>query len=198
MDDRYAVMDLGTNTFHLMIADKAASGFKVVLHEEEAVKLGEGGINKGSILPAPFERGVKTMQRFAAVIKENQVQQVRAIATSALRSAANGKDFITEVKEKTGIGIEMITGDQEAGVIYRGVKASGCLSSQNSLIADIGGGSVEFIICNDDEVLWKQSFEIGAARLMDRFHDADPIPQASITALNNYLDDALPSLFNQR
>ncbi len=83
----------------------------------------------------------------------------------------------------------------EAAFIYKGIKAAGCLSKQNSLIIDIGGGSVEFIICNEARILWKQSFEIGAARLMDTFHRTDPIPPESITALNLYLADSLKDLF---
>lgn len=196
MNDRYAVMDLGTNTFHLLIAEANTSGFSEIVHEEEAVKLGEGGINKGSIAPAAFERGLKTMERFGGLIKNNNVQQVLAIATSALRSAVNGEDFIRQVNAKTGIAIEIINGDQEAEFIYKGVKASGCLTKQHSVIVDIGGGSVEFIICDDSTIYWKQSFEIGAARLMDKFHRTDPIPPESITALNLYLRDHLQSLFD--
>lgn len=188
-------MDLGTNTFHLLIAEAGHPGLNEIAHEEEAVKLGEGGINKGSIVPAAFERGLKTMERFGWLIKNNNVQQVRAIATSALRSAANGEDFIRQVKEKTGIAIEIINGDQEAAFIYKGVKVSGCLTKQRSVIVDIGGGSVEFIICDDSTVYWKQSFEIGAARLMEKFHRTDPIPPESITALNLYFEDCLQTLF---
>jgi exopolyphosphatase/guanosine-5'-triphosphate,3'-diphosphate pyrophosphatase len=191
MYNRIAVMDLGTNTFHLLIVE----GTDEVVHEHESVKLGEGGINKGFIIPAAFERGIKTMQRFNELITKNQVKKIRAIATSALRSAANGQNFIDDVKELTGINIEIIDGDMEAAFIYRGIKAAGCLSKQNSLIIDIGGGSVEFIICNEARILWKQSFEIGAARLMDTFHRTDPIPPESITALNLYLEDSLKDLF---
>jgi exopolyphosphatase / guanosine-5'-triphosphate,3'-diphosphate pyrophosphatase len=194
MDKRFAVIDLGTNTFHLLIVEGSPSNLTEIVHEQDSVKLGEGGINKGFIQQAAFERGVKTMQRFHQLITKHQVKKVRAIATSALRSASNGQDFINEVKDKTGIIIEIIDGDAEAGFIYKGIKASRLLGKQNSLIVDIGGGSVEFIICNIDHILWKQSFEIGAARLMDRFHRTDPIPPESITALNLYLDDCLKSL----
>ncbi|HEY0245064.1 MAG TPA: exopolyphosphatase, partial [Mucilaginibacter sp.] len=117
--------------------------------------------------------------------------QVRAIATSTLRNAVNGIDFINEVETQTGIQIEIIDGNAEAEYIYKGIKAAGCLSAQNSLIVDIGGGSVEFIICNDKEIKWKQSFEVGAARLMDLFHHTDPIPPGSITALIIYLEEKL-------
>jgi exopolyphosphatase/guanosine-5'-triphosphate,3'-diphosphate pyrophosphatase len=190
-----AVMDLGTNTFHLLIAEGDASNFNEIVHEHDSVKLGEGGINKGFIQPVAFERGIKTMQHFHKLILKNNVGHVRAIATSALRNAANGQDFINEVNTKTGIAIEIIDGDAEAAYIYKGVKASGCLSIQNSLIMDVGGGSVEFIICNAYKILWKQSFEIGVARLMDKFHRTDPIPPESITALNLYLEDCLKDLF---
>ncbi|WP_091211312.1 Ppx/GppA phosphatase family protein [Mucilaginibacter gossypiicola] len=195
MSKRVAVMDLGTNTFHLLIAEGEIHDYHEVVHITEAVKLGEGGINKGHILPDAFQRGVNTMQRFHELIAANNVSSVRAIATSALRSASNGKDFVKEVESRTGIAIEIIDGEQEAGFIYNGVKLSGCLSAKNSLIMDIGGGSVEFILGNTDKILWKQSFEVGAARLMDQFHHTDPIPPASIEAMNLYLEDTLNDLF---
>lgn len=195
MDKRFAVMDLGTNTFHLLIAEGDIHNFREVVHQHIAVKLGEGGINKGIILPAAFERGVSTMKDFQQYISASNVQQVKAIATSALRNASNGQEFINRVKTETGIKIEIINGDREASFIYSGVKASGLLFNQNSLIMDIGGGSVEFIIGNRDQLIWKKSFEIGAARLMERFHHTDPIPPASIEALNFYLENNLTDLF---
>ncbi len=188
-------MDLGTNTFHLLIAEGKGADYKEILHLQDAVKLGEGGINKGLIQPAAFERGIIAMQNFAAHIAANGAEKVKAIATSALRGAANGQDFINEVKAKANINIEIINGDEEAAYIYKGVKAADCLTDKNSLIVDIGGGSVEFIICNQDEIKWKQSFEIGAARLMDMFHKNDPIPPESITALQLYLQDRLTPFF---
>ncbi|MDB5031217.1 exopolyphosphatase [Mucilaginibacter sp.] len=194
-DQCVAVMDLGTNTFHLLIAGGTASQYREIIHKHESVKLGEGGINKGIIQPAAYERGINTMQKFHQHIADQGVKEVRAIATSALRSASNGKQFIDEVEAKTGICIETIDGEQEAEYIYKGVKLAGGLSNQTSLIMDIGGGSVEFILGNEQSILWKQSFEIGAARLMDKFHQIDPIRAESITALNRYLEEQLVTLF---
>ena len=188
-------MDLGTNTFHLLIAEGDINNFREIVHEHIAVKLGEGGINKGMILPAPFERGIETMKQFSKQISNHNTHDIKAIATSALRNASNGKEFIERVKAEAGIDIEIVDGDREASFIYSGVKASGLLSDHNSLIMDIGGGSVEFIIGNQSELIWKQSFEIGAARLMERFHHTDPIPPASIEALNLYLENTLINLF---
>jgi len=190
------VMDLGTNTFHLLIADGSPDNFRKIVHEEIAVKLGEGGISKGYISVPAFERGLKAMNKFHQLLQDHKVERVKAVATSALRNASNGKEFIEKVKADTGIAIELINGDQEAGYIYNGVKASGCLSEGNNLIMDIGGGSIEFILSSKENIIWKHSFEIGAQRMMDRFHHSDPIPPAAIEALYVYLGEVLPDLFN--
>ncbi|RFZ85471.1 exopolyphosphatase [Mucilaginibacter terrenus] len=192
---RVAVMDLGTNTFHLLIAEGTPDNIKAVWHQTEAVKIGEGGITKGIIQPAAFARGVKCMEQFRQQISDSGANTVRAIGTSALRNAANSQDFIDKVLQKTGIQIELITGEQEAAYIYKGIAASGCLTDENALIVDIGGGSVEFIFGNRNEILWKQSFEIGAARLMAMFHQKDPIPVQSIKEMSRYLTGTLTGLF---
>ncbi|OCX54785.1 hypothetical protein BEL04_03310 [Mucilaginibacter sp. PPCGB 2223] len=196
MNNRIAVMDLGTNTFHLLIAEVENSTAREVYHTQEPVKLGEGGINKGFIQPEAFVRGINAMLHFAGHIKANNAATVKCIATSMLRNAANGAQFIDEVKAQTGIQIELIDGQQEAAYIYEGVKASGCLPDDNSLIMDIGGGSIEFILCTDEQILWKQSFEIGAARMMDKFHREDPITPECINELHQYLEQTLPDLFS--
>ena len=188
-----AVMDLGTNTFHLLIAKGDAANPEELYHTTVPVRLGEGGINNGIIQTVAYKRGVDTLIQFGEKIREFRAERVSAIATSALRSASNGHDFIEEVKTKAGIEIETITGDREAKYIYEGVKAGKCLTKQNSLILDIGGGSVEFILGNEDEIIWKQSFEIGAARMLDKFHKIDPIPETSIGEMNRYLKQILPS-----
>ncbi|SFS86969.1 Ppx/GppA phosphatase family protein [Mucilaginibacter polytrichastri] len=195
MRKRVAVMDLGTNTFHLLIVEGLSNDLKELRHDHVAVKLGEGGINKGLIQPAAFERGLQTMKSFQQYIEYYGVKEVKAIATSAMRSAANGKDFIDQVKAETGIRIETINGDSEASYIFYGVKASDVLSEATSLILDIGGGSIEFIIANNKQIFWKQSFEIGAARLMDKFHQIDPIPADSITEIHQYIDSILPDFY---
>jgi exopolyphosphatase / guanosine-5'-triphosphate,3'-diphosphate pyrophosphatase len=195
MRKRVAVMDLGTNTFHLLIVEGLANDLKELRHDHVAVKLGEGGINKDLIQPAAFERGMQTMKSFQQYIEYYGVKEVKAIATSAMRSAANGKDFMDQVKAETGIQIETINGDSEAGYIFYGVKASDVLSGVTSLILDIGGGSIEFIIANNKQIFWKQSFEIGAARLMDKFHQVDPIPADCINELYQYIDDILPDFY---
>jgi exopolyphosphatase / guanosine-5'-triphosphate,3'-diphosphate pyrophosphatase len=194
--DIAAVIDLGTNTFHLLIATGDANSPQVLYHVTQPVKLGEGGMKDGKIHPAAYQRGIRTMEQFHQQIVDHKAARVKAIATSAIRTTSNGKDFIDEVKAKTGISIETIDGDLEARYIYEGIKAGQCLTHKNSLILDIGGGSVEFIIGNNEKILWKQSFEIGAARLMDKYHQVDPIPGHCIVELHEYLQQTLQPLFD--
>ncbi len=195
MNQRIAVMDLGTNTFHLLIAEKAGNGFKEILHVTEAVKLGEGGMKNNLIKAEAYERGIRTLEVFAEKIRVNEASRVRVVATSAIRSTKNGLDFINEVKTKTNIHIEVINGLTEAGLIYKGVKSSGILSAEKALILDIGGGSVEFILCDEQQIYWKNSFEIGAQRLRQLFHQVDPMTEENISNLKNYLEEQLQVLF---
>jgi exopolyphosphatase/guanosine-5'-triphosphate,3'-diphosphate pyrophosphatase len=156
--------------------------------------LGEGGISHGAIAPAAYERALQTLQYFKTKIAEHHVQEVRALATSAVRNAANGQSFIQDIANQLGIQVEVISGEREAELIYHGVKSALEIGFEKSLIIDIGGGSVEFIICDDHQIYWKQSFEIGAQRLLDKFFITDPIAEHAIEAEKLYLQEKLGSL----
>lgn len=188
-----AVIDLGTNTFHLIIAEVADSSVNVLYKTNVPVRLGEGRINENIIIPAAFERGIQTLKTFREIINEFGAFSIKAIATSAVRSASNGLDFVNAAKELANIDIEIITGDQEAAYIFNGVKATG-LISELSLIMDIGGGSTEFILCNKEELLWKKSYNIGAARLMQAYFKSDPISQVEQQGITDQLDNELTEL----
>lgn len=190
---RVAVIDLGTNTFHLIIADLSANGVEVIFKTNVPVRLGEGRINDHIIIPAAFERGLQTLKDFKQQIEQHKVSLVRAIATSAIRSASNGSDFVVAANSFAGIGIEVISGDEEAGFIFRGVKATGAIQ-QASLIMDIGGGSTEFIICTPQQLLWKKSYNIGAARLMQAWFHSDPISSEEKSAILEHLGSELQEL----
>ncbi len=192
---RIAVIDLGTNTFHLLIAETAGSQPEILYKTNVPVKLGEGRINDNIIIPAAFERGLNCLETFSHTIAEYQVDQVRATATSAVRSAENGQDFVDAVKERTGINIETISGEVEAELIYQGVKLSGAIA-ERSLIMDIGGGSVEFILCDPEKLIWKKSYNIGAARLMQQFFKSDPIADEEKNAILFHIQNQLIDLFD--
>lgn len=194
-DKRVALIDMGTNTFHLLITEiRDGNEPNDLVKIKEAVKLGEGGISHGQIAPAAYARALKTLHHFKSLLDQHQVQEVKAMATSAVRNAANGPDLIRDIAAQTGIAVETINGDQEAELIYYGVKSALEIGYEKSLILDIGGGSVEFIICDDHQIFWKQSFEIGAQRLLDKFFITDPLEEHAIEALKLYLQEQLTPL----
>lgn len=188
-----AVIDLGTNTFHLIIAEPDGDELNILYKTNLPVKLGEDRINENIIIPEAFARGIKALKSFKEEIDRHKVQLVSAIATSAIRSAGNGADFIRVALEEAGIEIRVISGDEEAEYIYNGVRATGVLT-HTSLIMDIGGGSTEFVICDQEKVLWKKSYNIGAARIQQAYFNSDPINLQDRDAIRNRLIEELPEL----
>ena len=188
-----AVIDLGTNTFHLIIAEVSATTMNILFKTNEPVRLGQGRINENIIIPEAFERGIDTLKNFRKEIDRHHVAVVKAVATSAVRSAGNGADFINAAEKEAGISIEIATGDEEAAYIFNGVKATGAIKGA-SLIMDIGGGSTEFIICNEAGIIWKKSYNIGAARLMQAYFKSDPISEQDQSAINKHLNNELAEL----
>lgn len=186
-----AIIDLGTNTFHLYIAEVKANTLHEYYKMQIPVKLGKGGINNGEITSDAFRRGLTALHEFAKYIERFQVKDIQAFATSAIRNASNGSQFIEEAHRQFGIPIQAISGDVEAGFIYRGVNHSFKFPDETVLVMDIGGGSVELIIGKQQNILWKQSFEIGAARLIDLFHHENPISSSEVEALTAYLTEKL-------
>ncbi len=192
---RIAVIDLGTNTFHLLIADVLSGGsYKKNFVTRAIVKLGKGGIGRNIIADASFRKGIKTISHFSNLIIEHKVEKVFAFATSAIRSAKNRNEFTKEVKNRTGIRIKVIDGDEEATLIYLGVKQCVDLGNSPKLIIDIGGGSTEFIIADKKKIYWKHSFNIGASRLLEKFKPSDPITSKEIKMLEAYFDSTLKPL----
>ena len=171
---RLALIDMGTNTFHLLIVeDRPGQPPHVLLRTKVGVRLGEGGISQGEIAPAPYDRALQTLRGFKEEIELHQATEVRATATSAMRVTRNGPDLVRDILELTGIQVEVIGGEREAELIWKGVRQAVPLGPERQLLMDVGGGSVEFIIANDHEIFWKESFEIGAQRLLD-YYFPDP------------------------
>lgn len=190
--NRLAVIDLGTNTFHLLIVEAEGQKFKVLYRERRFIKLAEEGIEK--IGTAPFQLAISTMEHYHAVLKQFQVEQIKAFGTAALRTASNGKMLMELIEVKTGIKVQLISGAREAALIHKGVAQAFAIGEENVLIMDIGGGSVEFIIANQQEVIWAKSFPIGVAVLFHQFHKSDPISADEIDALKTYLKQMLMPL----
>ena len=188
-----AVIDLGTNTFHLLIAAvEDDDRVREVYRERIFVKLASEGID--TIGPAPFQRGITALRHFADEIRKHRVDRVTAIGTAALRTASNGEVFVRTAELETGIVIRLIPGDLEAELITRGVLAALPPLRERILIMDIGGGSTEFILASEAGVHWRQSFPIGVAVLQRKFHHSDPIDEGEIRALDEYLTRTLVPL----
>jgi exopolyphosphatase/guanosine-5'-triphosphate,3'-diphosphate pyrophosphatase len=194
VNTRIAIIDLGTNTFHLLVADVKGTRFKNVYKTKDAVKLGEGAIHKKFIAEIPFERGIRTLINYKKKIDELHPVSVHAYATSAVRSARNGQEFVDTVRSRTNIPVNVISGLREAELICAGVRQCISLRGNPVLIMDIGGGSIEFIIADDKKIFWKKSFDIGAARLLEIFKPSDPVTTTEIEMLEKFLDKELLSL----
>ncbi|MBI1226174.1 MAG: hypothetical protein GC192_13145 [Bacteroidetes bacterium] len=190
---RLAVIDCGTNTFHLLVVDLLPdSSFKQIYRLREYVRLGQEGLNR--IGDAPFQRGLDCIQLFDKIMQELGVDKHRAFGTEALRRASNGAEFIQAVKNLTQVEIQLISGNEEARLIHLGVKQAIPFFQGKTLIMDIGGGSVEFIIAGEEEVYWAQSFPIGVQVLFSQFQKNDPITEAEIEAIRDFFDQILSPL----
>ena len=186
---RFAVIDLGTNTFNLLIGEISPNKkkFLKLFNTKIPVKLGEKSINLGYIDEMPFKRGINALIKFKEFIRHYNVQNVFAFATSAIRSANNGDEFVKEAFDITQIAITIIDGDEEAELIYYGNKMAVKMTDDISLIMDIGGGSTEFILANNHTIFWKQSFLLGASRIFEKFNFSNPITRAEEIAFYDYL-----------
>ncbi|TRX53776.1 exopolyphosphatase [Fulvivirga sp. M361] len=190
---RVAIIDCGTNTFHLLIAQHNAGQKYVLFQDKQLVKIGEG-INDQVIHEEAQKRALNAMKAFRSLIDNYKVSAIFAFATSAFRNAKNGPDLKKKIFQLYDIDINIISGQDEAEHIFWGVNDALDIGKKNSLIMDIGGGSVEFVIAQKDDLLWKQSFEIGAQRLLDLFQRHDPILEEEVNALNEYLSKFLKTL----
>ena len=193
---RLSIIDLGTNTFNLLVAERDAAGNLHVLHtEERAVFLGRGGIEQGVLTEEATERGFTVLRAFAGKSREMGAERITGFGTSALRNAQNGRTFTSRAKSELDIAITIIPGDEEADLILDGVRQAVTFTGKPTVVMDIGGGSIEFILATDKALMWKRSFEIGATRLLERFSPSDPLTLEEYFRICAYLDAKLEPLF---
>lgn len=193
-----AIIDLGTNTFDLLVYDTrvpGSAGLRIIHAEERPVFLGRGGIEQGMIMPDAITRALETLRAFQGVARDHGADTVRGFGTSALRNARNAADLTTRAQVELGIPIQVIAGETEAELILAGVREAVTFSSKPALVMDIGGGSIEFILATNKALMWKQSFELGATRLRERIPVSDPITIAEEARVAAHLDDRLEALY---
>lgn len=168
----FAVIDLGSNSFHLLIADYSetgdAPGFSVVYRCSEKIQLAEGIAKTGKLCDAAMERGINCLRNFKSHIDTHLPSVIRVVATQALRQAENASVFISRAQQE-GFDINVISGEEEAELIYRGISDPLDDSSENRLIIDIGGGSTEIAVGKNNNVLFATSLAMGCVVWRDRF-----------------------------
>ena len=184
-----AVVDLGTNTFNCCVASLYGNNFKTLLEFHEYPRLGENGVAFGYISDEAMERGIQSLRTIKERIEPFDCQKVTLIGTSALRNANNANAFSKRVEELFGYHITIIPGEQEAEYIFLGNNLAFDWGEKTALILDIGGGSNECIICHQNEILWKHSFECGMQRIVSKFGLSHPLPQTTLDNVTEYLNE---------
>lgn len=195
MQPRSATIDLGTNTFNLLVYERDAGGLRIVHSEERPVFLGRNGIEHGVLAADAMERGMEVLHAFRAIAREHGAHTLTGFGTSALRNARNAAEFTQRAAQELGIMITVIPGDAEAELILEGVRQAVTFNKKPALVMDIGGGSIEFILATDKALMWKQSFEIGATRLRERIPISDPITVDEEARIAAHIDDRLEALY---
>ncbi len=186
MPDKIAIIDIGTNTINLLMVNKYAKTYQVLHSERTGVKLGQGGLNKSVITKKSFNKGIDCLVNYTETCAEYNVKSIYAFGTSMLRQAKNAKTFIHLVKKKTNLDIQILNGVEEAKLIYNGIKL-GYDFHEKSVIMDIGGGSTEFILADQNGLIDTVSLDIGISRINQHFNFSNTLSQLDIKAIEQFL-----------
>lgn len=195
--DRYAAIDLGTNSFHLIIAEINNEGsLSIIDREREVIRLGTQISDELKVIsPDEIDHAVKILQKFKKLAEKHDAKIITA-ATSAVREAANQKEFIERVQNEAGIKVNVIEGRHEAELIYKGAEKALDLQNKKALCIDIGGGSSEFILTSDSEFIFAQSLKIGAVRLSKKFFPDFLLSDENIQSCRRYVKSLLIDQLN--
>lgn len=184
-----AAIDMGTNSLHMVIVkiDPALPAFTIIAREKETVRLGDRDLESGNLKPEVMQKAIQTLRRFQEVAKTLNAEQIVAVATSAVREAPNGRDFLHQIAEELKLNVSLISGQEEARRIYLGVLSGMELNNQPHIIIDIGGGSTELILGDGQDPRSLSSTKIGAVRLTGEFITTDPISNVEFQYLQAYI-----------
>src|SRR6516162_3003153 len=173
---RIAAIDLGTNSIHMIVVRiRPDLSFEVVDREKEMVRLGAGGLDGRSLTPTAMTAALQTLAKFRRLADSHNVDEIVAAATSAVREAENGGDFIAEVERRTRIKIRVISGTEEARLIHMAAVYGVHMGGNPAVVIDVGGGSVEVTLGTASHLTHARSFKLGVIRLTERFVHSDPL-----------------------
>jgi len=196
---RVAAIDIGTNSIHLLIAtiNPELHSFSVVLAEKSTTRLGERDSTTGDLSAAAIERAFLTLRHCRDLAASHGVEQILTAATSAVREAPNGREFVQALHDQLGLTVDLISGPEEARLIYLGVLSGMTLGDKPHLILDIGGGSTELILADGSDARVLTSTRIGAVRLQREFCQQDPLPSGRRSFLQAYIQGSLDPAVTQ-
>ena len=177
-----AVVDLGSNSFNLLIVDIQPSRHTTLAHEKRIVQLARGRTHRGELTPEAIERGIDCLTVFRQLIDQHQVKNIRMVATEALRKAPNAQQFLGPANLIIGAPIEIISGKQEAELAYNGVRMLENYPQHPLLVIDIGGASTEITSGLGDKIQFRRSLKTGCVTLADQFFNFKTPGQAMIDA----------------
>ncbi len=190
---RIASIDIGTNTFRLLVSEAdSGKSIKKLYISREITRLGEGlTTEKMLINPNAIDRSLKTLSGFSLKLKEYDVSKLRAVATSAVRESLNGRDFVKKVEAETGIPVEVISGDEEARLTVEGVLNSVGFDTPDCLIFDIGGGSTEYVYVKEGEITNIASTGLGVVRLTEKYLKGETDTEPDIALLSGHIHETI-------
>jgi exopolyphosphatase/guanosine-5'-triphosphate,3'-diphosphate pyrophosphatase len=172
---RIAALDVGSNSFHLIVAEVETGGrIRVLDRAKEMVRLGDSTLHKGVIAPEVFRRGLDALRALRRIADRHKVDALVAVATSAVREAQNGGEFVRAARDEAGIDIRVIRGDEEARLIYLGARGSLDLGKRRVALFDLGGGSLEIVLADAQELYFTASLKLGVIRLTESSPCSDP------------------------
>jgi len=188
---RRAVIDVGTNSVKLLVADVCGNQVAPVHEESRQTRLGKGFYETHRLQPEPVARTAEAVWEFAETARERSAESIRVIATSAARDAMNPRDLTAAIEKASGLKTEIITGAREADWAFRGVTTDPQLAKTPLLLLDVGGGSTEFILGNGTKKSFAHSFPLGTVRLMEKFPHGDPPKKSESHACREWLKNFL-------
>ncbi|MEB3149058.1 MAG: Ppx/GppA phosphatase family protein [Sphaerospermopsis sp.] len=183
-----AAIDIGTNSLHMVIVriEPTLPAFTMIAKEKETVRLGDRNLETGELKPEVIKKAIACLGRFQALAKSLEAESIIAVATSAVREAPNGREFLHQVETELGLSVDLISGQEEARRIYLGVLSGMEFNHQPHIIIDIGGGSTELILGDSQEPRSLTSTKVGAVRLTGEFITTDPISDTEFQYLQAY------------
>ena len=189
---RIAALDLGTNSFHLLVADVRSDGeFEALTREKAMIRLGDVVAREGRIAADAADGAVDTVRHFKLLADAAGATETHACATSAIRQAANGDALVDRIEAETGVQVEVISGRREAELIFGAIRASVLLDPAPALCFDLGGGSLEIMVGDAGGLQWSTSENLGVGRLTAEFVRSDPLSKPDRRALQARITEAL-------